>query len=204
MSDKIIENNQVSIRGEVVSEFLFSHEVFCEGFYLVEIITKRFSEILDKIPVLVSERLIDVTQDCRGEVVCVTGQMRSYNKHEADRNHLILSVFAREFEIVDAEEDLNQIFLDGYICRTPMYRKTPMEREITDFILTVNRPYGKSDYIPCICWGRNAKFSANLNAGDHVRLQGRIQSREYKKKLSDDEFEYRLAYEISVSKMEVM
>lgn len=205
MSDKIIENNQVTIIGKVVSEFLFSHEVFGEAFYLMDVRVGRLSESADTIPILISERLIDVSNDYRGSFVCISGQMRSYNRHEENRSKLILTVFAREIEIFDAEmENENQIFLDGYICKAPSYRKTPLGREISDMLVAVNRPYGKSDYIPCICWGRNARFSSLLNVGYHIQVHGRIQSREYKKKISDDEFEYRVAYEVSVSKMEVM
>ena len=155
MSDKVIENNQVTIMGEVVSEFTFSHEVFGEGFYMVEVLVRRLSNSDDRIPLMVSERLIDVTQDYRGEYIMVTGQFRSYNRHEEDRNRLVLSVFAREISFVEEELDgakTNNILLDGYICKTPVYRKTPLGREIADLLLAVNRPYGKSDYIPCICW----------------------------------------------------
>lgn len=205
MSDKVIENNQVTIMGEVVSEFIFSHEVFGEGFYMVEVLVKRLSNSDDRIPLMVSERLIDVTQDYRGEYIMVTGQFRSYNRHEEDRNRLVLSVFAREISFVEEELDgakTNNILLDGYICKTPVYRKTPLGREIADLLLAVNRPYGKSDYIPCICWGRNARYASSFEVGEHVQVLGRIQSREYVKKLSEIETEKRVAYEVSVSKLE--
>lgn len=148
MSDKVIENNQVTIMGEVVSEFTFSHEVFGEGFYMVEVLVRRLSNSDDRIPLMVSERLIDVTQDYRGEYIMVNGQFRSYNRHEEDRNRLVLSVFAREISFVEEELDgakTNNILLDGYICKAPVYRKTPLGREIADLLLAVNRPYGKSD-----------------------------------------------------------
>lgn len=205
MSDKIIENNQVSIIGEIVSEFVFSHEVFGEGFYLVDVQVKRLSESCDRIPVMVSERLIDVNEDYRGEFVKVTGQFRSYNRHEEKRNRLVLSVFAREICFTEEETDkvkTNQIFLDGYICKVPVYRKTPLGREISDMLIAVNRPYGKSDYIPCICWGRNARFTAGFEVGNHIQIWGRIQSREYVKKLDGEYAERRTAYEVSVSKLE--
>lgn len=205
MSDKIIENNQVTIMGEVVSGFTFSHEVFGEGFYMVDISVKRLSNSRDLIPVMISERLIDVTQDYTGEFLMVTGQFRSYNRHEEQKNRLVLSVFAREAEFIDEEPDgakTNTILLDGYICKLPVYRKTPLGREIADLLLAVNRPYGKSDYIPCICWGRNARFASTFQVGEHVQLIGRIQSREYMKKLSETETEKRTAYEVSVSKLE--
>lgn len=205
MSDKIIENNQVTIMGEVVSGFTVSHEVFGEGFYMVDVSVKRLSNSRDLIPVMISERLIDVTQDYTGEFLMVTGQFRSYNRHEEQKNRLVLSVFAREAEFIDEEPDgakTNTILLDGYICKLPVYRKTPLGREIADLLLAVNRPYGKSDYIPCICWGRNARFASAFRVGEHVQLIGRIQSREYMKKLSETETEKRTAYEVSVSKLE--
>ena len=207
MSDKIIENNQVTIMGEVVSGFTFSHEVFGEGFYMVDVSVKRLSNSRDLIPVMISERLIDVTQDYTGEFLMVTGQFRSYNRHEEQKNRLVLSVFAREAEFIDEEPDgakTNTILLDGYICKLPVYRKTPLGREIADLLLAVNRPYGKSDYIPCICWGRNARFASTFQVGEHVQLIGRIQSREYMKKLSETETEKRTAYEVSVSKLECL
>ena len=168
MADKVIENNQVSIMGEIASEFVFSHEVFGEGFYMVDILVKRLSNSSDRIPVMISERLVDVTQDYQGEYIQILGQFRSYNRHEEKKNRLVLSVFAREISFVEEESDklkTNQIFLDGYICKMPVYRKTPLGREIADMLVAVNRPYGKSDYIPCICWGRNARFSSTFEAG---------------------------------------
>ena len=174
MSDKMIENNQVTVMGEIVTPFSFSHEVFGEGFYMVEVDVKR---------------------------------LRSYNRHEEMKNRLILSVFVREITFVEEELDgakTNQIFLDGYICKQPVYRKTPLGREIADLLLAVNRPYGKSDYIPCICWGRNARFASAFEVGEHVQVMGRIQSREYMKKITETESQKRVAYEVSVSKLECM
>ena len=205
MADKVIENNQVSIMGEIASEFVFSHEVFGEGFYMVDILVKRLSNSSDRIPVMISERLVDVTQDYQGEYIQILGQFRSYNRHEEKKNRLVLSVFAREISFVEEESDkmkTNQIFLDGYICKMPVYRKTPLGREIADMLVAVNRPYGKSDYIPCICWGRNARFSSTFEVGGHVQVWGRIQSRDYMKKLDGDITEKRTAYEVSVSKLE--
>ncbi|MBS5323498.1 MAG: single-stranded DNA-binding protein [Lachnospiraceae bacterium] len=205
MADKIIENNQVSIMGKVASGFTFSHQVYGEGFYLVDVLVKRLSDSEDRIPLMVSERLVDVTQDYQGEYIMVQGQFRSYNRHEEKKNRLVLSVFVRELSFVEEEDDTvktNQIFLDGYICKPPVYRKTPLGREIADLLLAVNRPYGKSDYIPCICWGRNARYASAFEVGGHVLIWGRIQSREYIKKLSESQTEKRTAYEVSVSKLE--
>ena len=207
MSDKVIENNQVSVSGEIVSGFTFSHEVFGEGFYMVDILVRRLSDSADQIPVMISERLIDVSGDYVGEYIRIGGQFRSYNRHEEKKNRLVLSVFAREVEFLDGEMEnakTNQIFLDGYICKPPVYRKTPLGREIADLLLAVNRPYGKSDYIPCICWGRNARYASAFTVGGHVLVWGRIQSREYIKKIGESETEKRIAYEVSVSKLEYM
>ena len=207
MADKIFENNQVSIVGEIVSDFHFSHEVYGEGFYVVDVSVNRLSNIMDYIPVMISERLIDVEGDYIGQYLAVSGQFRSFNRHEEKKNRLVLAVFAREVEFVDGPEEnvkSNQIFLDGFICKEPIYRKTPLGREIADLLIAVNRSYGKSDYIPCICWGRNARFASNFDVGGHVQVWGRIQSREYVKKLSEEETEKRVAYEVSVSKVEFL
>lgn len=207
MSDKIIANNQVTIMGEIATGFTFSHEVFGEGFYMVEVLVKRLSNSDDRIPLMISERLIDVKQDYTGSYIMANGQFRSYNRHEEQKNHLVLSVFVREIEFVEEQLDgakTNSILLDGYICKKPVYRKTPLGREIADLLLAVNRPYGKSDYIPCICWGRNARFASGFEVGEHVQILGRIQSREYIKKITETETEKRIAYEVSVSKLECM
>ena len=207
MSDKMIENNQVTVMGEIVTPFSFSHEVFGEGFYMTELLVKRLSDSEDRIPVMVSERLVDVTQDYIGEYVEIHGQFRSYNRHEEKHNRLVLSVFSRELKFVEEEDEtvpVNQIFLDGYICKPPVYRKTPLGREIADILLAVNRPYGKSDYIPCICWGRNARYATHFHVGTRCEIFGRIQSREYMKKIDETESERRIAYEVSVSKLEYL
>lgn len=207
MADKLFENNQVTMIGEIVSEFEFSHEVYGEGFYLVDISVSRLSDSVDYIPLMVSERLVDVTKSYIGETISVSGQFRSYNRHEEKKNRLILSVFVRELEFVDEIEDdikSNQIYLDGYICKEPIYRKTPLGREIADLLVAVNRSYGKSDYIPCICWGRNARYASSFEVGSHVEVYGRIQSREYIKKIGEEQTEKRVAYEVSVNKIEFL
>lgn len=205
MTDKVFDNNQVNIAGKVVSDFRFSHEVFGEGFYILDVEVKRLSDSADVIPLMISERLMDVTKDYKGAYIEVTGQFRSYNKHEEDKNKLVLSVFVREVTVCEEDYESpkpNHIFLDGYICKPPIYRKTPLGREIADLLLAVNRPYGKSDYIPCISWGRNARFAESFTVGGHIHVWGRIQSREYQKKLSEENVEKRTAYEVSVSKLE--
>ena len=207
MTDKVIENNQVVIMGEIVSDFTFSHEIYGEGFYMVDVRVERLSDSIDIIPLMVSERLLDVNGDYKGMYIMVNGQFRSYNRHEERKNKLVLSVFAREIDFVDEigeNTKSNRIYLDGYICKEPVYRKTPLGREIADLLLAVNRPYGKSDYIPCICWGRNARYASNFEVGARCAVWGRIQSREYMKKISEEELEKRIAYEVSVSKLELM
>ena len=203
--EKVIKNNKVTIMGEIISGFTFSHEIFGEGFYMMDVRCKRLSERRDTIPVMVSERPMDVTVDYIGKLVCVNGQFRSYNRHDGMKNRLILSVFAREIEFLEEVPDgseSNQIFLEGYICKDPVYRKTPLGREIADVLLAVNRPYGKSDYLPVIFWGRNARYTTYFKVGERICVWGRIQSREYMKRLDEDNFERRVAYEVSVSRVE--
>lgn len=210
MMNNEIKNNQVTLSGEIVENFKFSHEIYGEGFYAAMIASERLSGQKDIIPIMVSERLVDTGEDWIGRFVKVLGQFRSYNRHEDERNRLVLSVFAREFEIMGFENnmpnesDSNHIYLDGYICKQPIYRKKPLGREIADIMLAVNRPYGKSDYIPCIAWGRNARFASDLEVGTRLKFEGRIQSKEYVKKISDNESETRTAYEVSISQMEIV
>lgn len=206
MTEKLLSNNQAVVAGEIISGFTFSHEVFGEGFYMVDVLVSRLSDTYDTIPLMVSDRIIDVEEDCIGRKVEAKGQFRSYNKHEETKNRLILSLFVREIEFIDDEyiSKPNHIYLDGYICKPPVYRMTPLGREIADVLLAVNRAYGKSDYIPCICWGRNARFAGKLAVGEHVAVWGRIQSREYQKKVGNDRVVSKTAYEVSVSKMECL
>lgn len=174
---------------------------------MLDILVKRLSNSEDRIPVMISDRLINVSEDYTGSHIMVGGQFRSYNRHDEQKNRLVLSVFAREVSFIEEELDgakTNSILLDGYICKMPVYRKTPLGREIADLLVAVNRPYGKSDYIPCICWGRNARFASSFDVGEHVQVLGRIQSREYVKKITEIETQKRIAYEVSVSKLECM
>ena len=205
--DKLLENNNVELVGEIVSDFRFSHEVYGERFYLVDVAVKRTSETIDYLPLLISEYLIDVNKNHIGEIIHVTGQFRSYNRHEELKNRLVLSVFVLEIEFIEEETEemkSNQIILDGYICKDPIYRKTPLGREIADLLVAVNRSYGKSDYIPCICWSRNARHASGLPLGTHLKITGRVQSRDYIKHHSNGEEEERRAYEVSASRIEVI
>lgn len=198
--NELLLNNQVAVLGEINSGFTFSHDLYGERFYTFQLAVERTSHGIDYIPVLVSERDIDVKKDYIGKTVMVKGQFRSFNNHEdSKKSRLILSVFVMELQFIEeVEAHQNDIFLDGFVCKAPTYRKTPLGREITDLVMAVNRPYGKSDYIPCICWGRNARFASTFEVGEHVQISGRIQSRNYVKKLKDGESENRTAYEVSV------
>lgn len=204
MTEQVIKNNVAEIVGELCSEFEYSHEVFGEKFYISEVKVPRLSDSYDYIPLMVSERLLDMSESYKGRTIRAIGQFRSYNKHLEGHSKLILSVFAREVEFPDGiwEESPNSIGLDGFICKEPVYRKTPLGREICDLLLAVNRPYNKSDYIPAIAWGRNARFAGNLKVGDRVHVWGRMQSRIYQKRLGDNCVEQRVAYEVSISKIE--
>ena len=205
MVDKVIENNRVSIIGEIVSDFRFSHEVFGEGFYIIDVSVNRLSDMTDIIPLMVSERLVDVKQSYIGQLVEATGQFRSYNKHDGIRNKLVLSIFVRDWQLIEENQEsgkTNQIFLDGFICKSPIYRKTPLGREISDLLIAVNRPYGKSDYIPCIAWGRNARFASSFEVGKRIQVWGSVQRRDYVKKINETDTEEHTAYEVSVSKLE--
>lgn len=208
--ENAINNNNITLAGVVEREPIFSHEVFGEGYYIFMLKCSRTSGNKDTLPVMISDRLVDIREIKVGQVVTVLGQIRSFNRHIDDvKSKLILSVFARELEILtqDAaelpfEENINTVMLDAYICKPPIYRCTPKGREIADILVAVNRPYGKSDYIPCIAWGRNARFVGGLETGEHIQIQGRFQSREYAKKIGDNEVETRTAYEVSVSKID--
>lgn len=203
-----LENNRAMLSGQIVSNFEFSHEILGEGFYTAMLASNRLSGTKDIIPIMVSDGLVDVKADWTGSFVKVLGRFRSYNRHEGERNKLVLYVFVREFEVWEEDgserpTDENEIFLDGFICKEPTYRKTPLGRDIADVLLAVNRPYGKSDYIPMVCWGRTAKFVSTLSVGARLQVEGRIQSREYIKQLSEDKTEERTAYEVSAKKVEV-
>lgn len=198
-----ITNNKVKLTGMIVSEPEFSHEVYGEQFFNLFLEVKRISGVADIVPLTISERLFNLEDKCAGTSVRVFGQFRSYNEHEGNKNRLVLSVFVREIErVVNDYDEENEIEIDGFVCKNPVYRKTPLGREIADVLIAVNRSYGKSDYIPCICWGRNAVYASGLPVGAHLKLTGRIQSRNYTKRYPDGTEENRTAYEVSVSKIE--
>ncbi len=195
------KNNRVYFMGEIATEATFSHEVYGEGFYELFVRVMRLSGQADMLPVTISERLIHENDLRVGSTICALGQFRSYNKLENGRSRLMLTVFVREIVDSAPSRNPNSIVLSGYLCKPPVYRTTPFNREIADLLVAVNRAYNKSDYIPCIAWGRNARFVQNLKVGDRIALSGRIQSREYQKRLSETETVTMTAYEVSISKL---
>ena len=202
MIDVKDDTNVVYLRGELDENMEFSHEIFGEKFFNAKIKINRLSESYDILPLTVSERLLQDIDIKSNNKVNVIGQLRSYNKNIDNRNRLVLTVFVREIkQVEDENKDPNSIFLDGYICKEPIYRKTPLGREITDLLVAINRPYNKSDYIPSIVWGRNAKFAKTLKVGDRIQMWGRVQSREYENKVENGEAIKKVAYEVSISKI---
>ncbi len=200
------ENNKITIAGTVITNPEFSHEVYGEQFFTFKLEVPRLSETTDIIPVTISEKFLALITVKEGIKVLIGGQFRSYNNFSSSGNRLLLTVFVRSIEEIDNTDDYaspNNVFLNGYICKPPVYRTTPFGREIADILLAVNRAYNKSDYIPCIAWGRNAKYADSLSVGDNIMIHGRVQSRNYQKKISEDEFENKTAYEVSVSKLEM-
>lgn len=195
------QNNRVFIRGEIVTEARYSHEVYGEGFYETDVSVKRLSGQADILPVTISERLIEKHSLTVGSEISAIGQFRSYNKLADGKSKLMLTVFVKELVDAPKAKNPNNVVLSGYICKPPIYRTTPFSREIVDVLIAVNRAYNKSDYIPCIAWGRNARFVRNLAVGERVALAGRIQSREYVKKISEDESKTMTAYEVSICKL---
>ena len=199
------QNNYIILVGKVTSEKKFSHEIYGESFFNFDLEIPRLSGISDIIPITISERLIANFDLRLGKQVVIEGQFRSYNTYEDSKSRLILTVFVKEIREKGEDEEIkvpNEVQLVGHICRKPIYRKTPFGREIADILVAVNRAYNKSDYIPCITWGRNARFCENMQIGTELRLVGRVQSRPYEKKHEDGTVEQRTAYEVSISSLE--
>jgi len=213
LNTNYLENNHLVLVGKVTSDKRFSHEIYGEKFYIFDLAVPRLSGNADIIPITVSERLLSMNDLQIDSKVTVEGQFRSYNSYENERNRLVLTVFAKDIKFVDNQEEeievskevvSNEVILNGYICKKPIYRQTPFGREISDLLLAVNRAYNKSDYIPCIAWGRNARFCENIPVGTEVKIVGRVQSRTYEKKYEDGTIETKVAYEVSVSSLEVV
>jgi single-stranded DNA-binding protein len=204
MMDNLMLNNKIYLEGTTVSGLEFSHEMYGEGFYVFRIAVNRLSDASDILPITVSERLLTDIDIREGLDLVIEGQLRSYNKFIDGSNRLILTVFARDIQpCIEKSKNPNQIFLNGYICKEPVYRTTPFGREISDILLAVNRPYNKSDYIPTISWGRNSRFCRTLKVGDNIKVWGRLQSRQYQKKLGESDLITKTAYEVSISKLEL-
>lgn len=220
MDTNYLENNYLTLVGKVTSEKQFSHEIYGERFFTFDLSIPRLSGNADIIPVTVSERLLTDDMMTMGTKLLIKGQFRSYNSYENEKNKLILTVFAKDIEKLQDETEnsessevnefvkkdmvTNEVVLIGYICKKPIYRQTPFGREIADILLAVNRAYNKSDYIPSIAWGRNAKFCQNLEVGTEVKIVGRIQSRNYEKKYEDGTVVKKVAYEVSIGSLEVI
>lgn len=213
MEKNYLENNSLTLIGKITNDKIFSHEIYSEKFYTVNVSVPRLSGNADLIPVTISERLFKDSDLTIGRNIKVEGQFRSYNSYEKEKNRLILTVFAKSIEFIEDEIDniestqgiaTNEVELIGYICKPPIYRQTPFGREIADVLLAVNRAYNKSDYIPCITWGRNARFCSEMTVGTEVKIIGRVQSRNYEKKYEDGTVEQRVAYEVSVANLELI
>lgn len=213
MNTNYLENNHLVLVGKVTSDKRFSHEIYGEKFYIFDLEVPRLSGNADIIPITISERLLESDDLALNKKIIVEGQFRSYNSYQNERNKLVLTVFAKDVKFVENQEEevqaskdfvSNEVILNGYICKKPIYRQTPFGREIADLLLAVNRAYNKSDYIPCIAWGRNARFCENIEVGTEVKIIGRVQSRTYEKKYEDGTVENKVAYEVSISSLEVV
>ena len=213
METNFADNNHITLVGKITDEKKFSHEIYGEKFYTFDLSVPRLSGNADIIPVTISERLFKDEDLVIDKKVKITGQFRSYNSYENERNRLILTVFAKDIEFLPNQEEeivaskdliSNEVVLTGYICKQPIYRQTPFGREIADILLAVNRAYNKSDYIPCITWGRNARYCSKMPVGTEVKVIGRVQSRAYEKKHDDGTVEQKVAYEVSISNLEII
>lgn len=214
MNTNYSENNHLVLVGKITGEKRYSHEIYGESFYIFDLEVPRLSGNADIIPITISERLIVSEELAIGKKVLIEGQFRSYNSYENEKNRLILTVFAKDITFIQEEEEeeqedvkenvSNEVTLIGYICKKPIYRQTPFGREISDILLAVNRAYNKSDYIPAIAWGRNARFCQNIEVGTKVKIMGRVQSRTYEKKFEDGRTETRVAYEVSIGSLEII
>lgn len=204
----MIENNKIELCGVIASTPELNHKNYGENFYGFRLSCSRKSTEKDMLPIIVSDRLVEIKNLQVGKKISVKGQVRTFNKHISDdKRKLLIMVFARDVREIEEESESapefnNNVKLSGYICKPPVYRVTPKGREIADVLIAVNRMYGKADYIPCITWGRNARYAGNLDVGTRIDVEGRLQSREYTKKLDDGTEEIRTAYEISVSRIE--
>ncbi len=205
-SKDLNDSNRIYISGEVDGGAEYSHSFGNEIFNIFYVNIPRLSKTCDRLPVIASERVIGREDIKAGDKIAVKGQIRTHNTSYDGRTHLIISVFAKEIYLGGNEENKNPntVVLNGYVCKPPFYRETPLKRQITDVLLAVNRPFGRSDYIPLITWGRTALEAGNLTVGSYIHIEGRMQSRIYQKKITSDETVEKTAFEVSVSKMEIL
>jgi single-strand DNA binding protein len=206
MENNLNQTNTIKLSGRIITEPEPSHQVYGEEFYNLKLECKRLSQASDILPITISDRLLIHNDFSIDSFVDINGQIRSYNSYSDGKTHLILTVFVKDIENCDTleENNPNDVTLNGYICKPPIYRTTPFGREIADVLLAVNRAYNKSDYIPIICWGRNARFVSNLDVGSNIIINGRMQSRVYQKKTDEDTIIEKTAYEVSVSKIQLV
>lgn len=190
-------NNRMTACGRLERAPELSHEVMNEPFYTGTLLVKRLSGAVDRLPVTLPGKLIAESGVPLDSLLLMTGQVRSYNKVIEGAGRLMITLFAQSVTPTNDNETLNRVELCGALCKPPVYRSTPFGREICDMMLAVNRAFGKSDYIPCIAWGRNAQYASRFHVGDHLRIGGRLQSREYQKLMDNGEYIVRNAFEVS-------
>ncbi|MBQ1575536.1 MAG: single-stranded DNA-binding protein [Oscillospiraceae bacterium] len=196
--DLCLPDNEVILCGTCLEEPVYSHAARSQSFYTLPLLVRRLSGAADTVNVTIRETMLGTAE--QGGRLCVTGEVRTFNNRSGEWPRLVISVFARTLAPTE-EADENRVRLRGALCKSPNLRTTPMGREICDLILAVNRRYGRSDYLPCICWGSKAREAALWEVGTRLLLEGRIQSRRYSK-LTENGSEERTAYEISAAQID--
>ena len=199
--DEMQTHNRVILCGTPLSSPVFSHASRLEPFYTFPLEVARLSGTVDTINVLLREELLPELKPSRAGLIRIAGEVRSFNNHSGEGSKLVISVFARELSPPETPVWVNEVELTGTLCKSPNRRTTPMGREICDLMLAVNRPYHRTDYLPCILWGRTAQEISQLPVGARIALSGRLQSRDYIKVLPEGN-ERRTAYEVSVTTAE--
>lgn len=194
--------NYITIRGSLLELPVFSHENHGRRFYRFTLEVARLSGTLDLLPVIAEEQLISALDPCGGEMLTVTGQIRSHNRRTETSRQLLIFIFATGIVAEDGES-INDVILEGLLCREPTYRRTPLGREICDVMLAVPRAFRRADYLPCILWGRTAQEIARCHTRDRIRICGRLQSRVYTKLTESGSVE-RTAYEVSALSAEIL
>lgn len=197
------KNNQVIIIGNLADEIRYSHTSFEIPFYMSSINTQRLSGASDIIPIIINEAQADTINRNRNYTFCIRGELNSHVNRETRK--LLLFIFVKKVEVLYESGDIiehNEVILEGNLCKEPQFRITPLGRKITDMFLVVNHKNGKSNFIPCICWNKAALNARNLHVGELIRISGRIQSREYRKVVSENRVERRTAIEVSINRIE--